>query len=116
MDDKLKYVDIEPRAREELEAAFASEDEHTVCNAMYSAAQHEPDWRWTQGKLLEFLSHRSLLLRSTAINALGELVLFRGYVDVEIVLPEVQKLAGDPALAPFVDEYLESLKSRIAIQ
>jgi hypothetical protein len=71
MEKKLKYVEIEPRSRGDLEEAFASDDEDTVCNAMYSAAQHEPDWRWTQGKLLSFLNHKSLLLRSIAINALG---------------------------------------------
>ena len=82
---------------------------------MYSAAQYEQDWRWAQGELIKFLSHESLLVRSTAINALGELVLFRGHIDLEVVLPEIHKLQNDPALAPFVQEYLEDLKSRVTI-
>ena len=114
-DDKPKYVEIEPRSREELEAAFACEDENTVCEAMYSAAQHEPDWRWTQSKLLEFLNHKSLLLRSVALMALGELALFRGQVDIEVVLPRVHKLAEEPALAPFVEDCIEDIKRTITI-
>lgn len=115
MEEKLQYARIEPRSREDLEAALASDDENAVCNAMYSAAQHEPDWRWAQGKLVELLRHASLLVRSTAINALGELLLFRGHVDAELVLPEIYRASKEPALAPFVREYLEDLKSRITI-
>ncbi len=113
--NKLKYDEIKPCSREDLEAAFAGDDEKTICSAMYSAAQHEPDWRWAQGELVKFLGHESLLIRSTAINALGELVLFRGQVDLEVVLPEIHKLENDPALAPFVRDYLEDLKSRVTI-
>jgi hypothetical protein len=115
VDEKLRYVEIHPRSRKELEETFAGGDENAICNAMYSAAQHEPDWRWTQAELVKFLRHGSLLIRSTAINALGELVLFRGLIDLEVVLPEIHKLQNDPALAPFVFDYLESLKSRVTI-
>jgi hypothetical protein len=115
MEEKPQYVRIKPRSREDLEAALASDDENTLCDAMYSAAQHEPDWRWAQGKLVEFLGHKSLLVRSTAINALGELLLFRGHIDVELVLPEIQKASKEAALAPFVKEYLEDLKNRTTI-
>ncbi len=113
MDEKPRYVEIQPSSHKELEEAFASDDENAICNAMYSAAQHEPDWRWTQAELVKFLRHQSLLLRSTAISALGELVLFRGHIDLEVVLPEIHKLEDDPALAPFVKDYLEDLKSRV---
>ena len=115
MDEKPKYVEIEPRSREELETAFACEDENVVCSAMYSAAQHEPDWRWTQAKLLGFLNHKSLLLRSAALIALGELALFRGQIDVGLVLPQVHKLAEEPALAPFVEDCISDIKRAITI-
>ena len=115
MDEKPKYVEIEPRSREELEEAFASNDEIAVCDAMYSAAQYEPDWRWTQSKLLQFLTHKSIGIRTAALIAPGELALFQGHVDVEIVLPEVYKLASDPALAPYVEECVADIKSRITI-
>ena len=115
MEDKPRYVEIEPRSRKDLELDFASDDENTVCIAMYSAAQYDPDWRWTQGKLLEFLNHHSLGIRSAALIALGELALFQGQIDVEVVLPEVHKLANEPALAPYVEECLEDIKSRTTI-
>jgi hypothetical protein len=113
--EKPKYVAIQPSSRRELEIAFASHDENAICNAMYSAAQHEADWRWAQAELVKFLGHHSVLIRSTAVNALAELVLFRGHIDLEVVLPEIHKLENDPALAPFVKQYLEDLRSRVAI-
>jgi hypothetical protein len=116
MDDKPKYEEIAPRSRGELEAAFASDHENTICNAIYSAAQHDSDWRWAQGELVKLLGHKSLLIRSAAINGLGELVLFRGHVDLELVLPEIEKLRNESVLVPFVKEYLESLGSRITTQ
>jgi hypothetical protein len=115
MDDNLKYEEIKPLPRQGLEAAFCSHDEDAICNAMYSAAQHEPDWRWAQGKFLEFLNHKSLLIRSTALNAIGELVLFRGQIDVELVLPAIHQLANDPDLAPFVEQCLEDIRTRITV-
>jgi hypothetical protein len=116
VDEKPKYAEIRPCSRKKLEEIFAGDDEDSICNAMYSAAQHEPDWRWTQAELIKFLGHESLLIRSTAVNALGELVLFRGHIDLEVVLPEIHKLDNDPALAPFVKAYLEDLKGRVTIQ
>jgi hypothetical protein len=115
MSGKREYVEIKPRSREELKATFAGDDEQAICDAMYSAAQHDPDWRWAQGELVRFLSHKSLLIRSTAVEALGEIVFFRGHVDIEAVLPEIHKLGNDPALATYVRKYLEGLKSRITV-
>jgi len=99
-----KHVEISRREREELEAAFGNDDPNVVCNALYSAAQHETDWRWSQDQWLKMLSHESPLVRSTALIALGEIALFRGHLDLERVLPEMSRLANDPALGPFVEE------------
>jgi hypothetical protein len=109
--EKPKYVEIQPRTRRELEQALASDDPNAVCNALYSAAQHESDWRWSQTQCLMMLKHESLLVRSTAIIALGEIALFRGELDRDVVLPELKRLVGDPALGPFVEDVLVDLDS-----
>ncbi len=113
---KYVYVEIPPRAREELESAFKSNDPNDVCNALYSAAQHEVDWRWSQGQCLKMLNHESLLVRSAALVALGEIAVFRGQLDLEAVLPEVQRFANDPALGPFVEDFFVSIKSSKLLQ
>jgi hypothetical protein len=116
LSEKPKYVEIPPREREELEAAFKSNDPNVVCNALYSAAQHEADWRWSQGHCLKMLNHESLLVRSSALIALGEIALFRGHLDLETVLPEMQRFANDPALAPFVEDALDNIRASNLLQ
>lgn len=109
--EKPKYVEIQPRTRRELEQALASDDANTVCNALYSAAQHESDWRWSQTQCLMMLKHESPLVRSTAVIALGEIAHFRGALDRDVVLPELRRLASDSALGPYVEDVLDELDS-----
>jgi hypothetical protein len=108
--EKPKYVEIAPRRRDELEAELESNDPNVVCDALFSAAQHEADWRWSQTQCLRMLKHNSPLVRSNALIALGEIALFRGHLDLEIVLPEIQQFAGDPALGPFVEDALDNIR------
>jgi hypothetical protein len=54
--------------------------------------------------------HESLLVRSTALIALGEIALFRGHLDLETVLPEIHRVASDPALAPFAEDALDNIR------
>jgi len=112
----LKYVEIQPREREDLESAFKSDDENAVCSALYSAAQHEVDWRWSQQQCLKMLHHESLLVRSAALIALGEIALFRGRLDLESVLPEIHRVAADPALAPFAEDALDDIRAAKLLQ
>lgn len=111
MSEKPKYVEIKPRTRRELEQDLASHDPNAVCNALYSAAQHESDWRWSQEQCLMMLKHKSPLVRSTAIIALGEIAFFRGELDRDLVIPELKRLASDPSLRPYAEEVLDDLNS-----
>ena len=106
-----QYEEIQPRSRIRLEEDFASGDPTVISEALYSAAQHEPEWRWTQARCLEMLRHESLLVRSSSLIALGEIALFRGELDVETVVLEMQKLSKDPALAPYVEDALDNIRA-----
>ena len=111
MTDKPKYVEIQPRRRDELETKLESSDPNAICDALYSAAQHEEDWRWSQMQCLKMLNHASSLVRSTALIALGEIALFRGHLDLETVLPQIRQFADDPALGPYVEDALDNIRA-----
>lgn len=98
--DKPKYVETKPQSRTKLEKSFASGDPEIICKALYSAAQHEEDWRWSQVQCLGMLNHESLLVRSAALIALGEIALFRGNLDLDVVLPEMNWFENDLLLDP----------------
>ena len=111
MSEKPKYVEIKSRSRVELEVSLRSDDPNTICNALYSAAQHEPDWRWSQTQCLKMLRHESPLVRSTALIALSEVALFRGHLDSDIVVPEILRFADDPVLGPYVEHALDNIRA-----
>ncbi|HWY58862.1 MAG TPA: hypothetical protein VNZ03_30650 [Terriglobales bacterium] len=111
MSDKPKYVEIKARTRVELEKSFASGDPNVVCEALYSAAQHEQDWRWSQTQCLKMLNHESLLVRSSALITLGEIALFRGNLDLDVVLPEMKRFETDHALGPLVEDALDNIRA-----
>ena len=115
MGERFRYEEIRPHTREELAAAFGGNDEDRICEAMYSAAQHETDWRWSQTELLRLLTHKSLRVRSAALGALGEVAIFQRNLDLEVVLPEIYKLADDPALAGLVEDCLNDIKQYIGV-
>lgn len=110
MSDKPKYVEITPQSRTELEKSFTSDDPNIICNALYSAAQHDADWKWSQTQCLRMLNHASLLVRSSALIALGEIALFRGNLDLDVVVPEMKRFENDPALGAFVEEALDNIR------
>ena len=116
MSEKLKYEEIQARDRDDLETAFKSHDANVICEALYSAAQHEADWRWSQEWCLKMLDHQSLLVRSAALIALGEIALFRGHLDLETVLPEIHRVASDPALAPFAEDAMDNIRAAKLLQ
>jgi hypothetical protein len=108
--DKPKYAETKPQPRAELEESFASEDANIISEALFSAAQHEPDWRRSQAQCLRMLSHESVFVPSAALMALSEIALFRGQLDLDLVLPEMKRLESDPDLGPFVGDALDNIR------
>ena len=107
---KLKYVEIKPRSKTQLLAEFASGDVNIICDALFSAAQHEPDWRWSQAQCLAMLKHDSLTVRSCAVIAISEIAIFRGEIDLDVVVPELERLLNDEALRPFAEDALKDIR------
>jgi hypothetical protein len=57
LSERLKYVEIVPRTRAELEQRFERSDPNVVCDALYTVAQHDSDWCWSQDQCLKMLQH-----------------------------------------------------------
>ena len=45
-----------------------------------------------------------------ALIALGEIALFRGNLDLDVVLPEMKRFENDAALGPFVEDALDNIR------
>jgi hypothetical protein len=57
------------------------------------------------------LQHDSELVRSAALIALGEIAIFRGQLDVDVVLPKMLQFKSDPALGSFAQDAMDDRES-----
>jgi hypothetical protein len=111
MDERDEYEVVRPRKRVELGLDLESDRPNVICDALFSAAQHKSDWRWSQQQCLRMLGHESTQVRSCALIALGEIAQFQGQLDLAIVLPEMQRFASDPVLGPNVEDAMLSIRA-----
>lgn len=110
---ELKYEEVYPQSRGELEAAFTSDNPAELRAALYSAAKYECDWRWTQAQGLKFLIHADSSVRWAAALSLGYIALYRRNLDLDKVLPALHeakaKTGEDPHVASAIQDALEMI-------
>jgi hypothetical protein len=105
-----------PRDRATLEYSLASKDPNEIANALYSATRHDPDWKWVQGYCLTFLDSAYAQVRWVAATCLGDLATIHRRMDLDLVLPALQKAARDPLTAYAAEESLSNIKHFIKTQ
>ena len=105
----MEYHEIFPIDRCDLERMFESGNEHAIVEALLSAAYYDPDWRWVQGLCLRFLDHSDRNVRWNAATCLGHLARIHRDLDLELVLPKLQELKGDPLVASSVEDALDDI-------
>ncbi len=106
----MRYHEVQPMSREDEQAAFATEDADRVIDALLSAAYHDPDWRWVQGQCLRFARHRDAAIRRVAVICLGHLARIHRRLDTAAVLPVLDELTHDPAVAGQVEAALDDIR------
>ena len=102
--------------RLELKALIESGNESAIIEALLSAAYYDPDWRWVQGVCLRFLHHTDVGARSNAATCLGHIARIHKNLDLDLVLPKLLALRGDPAIRPRVDDALEDIRFFMRVQ
>ena len=102
--------------RRELEALIESGNDEAIIDALLSAAYYDPDWRWAQGVSLRFLDHATLGVRSNAATCLGHIARIHKKMDLDLVLPKLLAMQGDPAIRPWIEEALEDIRFFLGVQ
>jgi hypothetical protein len=113
---ELKYEQVHWQSRAQLEKSLASGDSEQIRSALYSAAWHEENWRWTQENCLKFIRHDDPLVRWAAVLSLGYIAQFRKKLDLDKVLPALHDVRPDPAIRSIVDDALEMIALNIKLQ
>ena len=58
----------------------------------------------------DFATNQVLGIRSLARAALEEIAVFRGNLELDVVLPEMKRFEDDPALGSFVEDALDNIR------
>jgi hypothetical protein len=108
--DGRKYVQAKQRTREQTEKMLLSADAEQIREALWSATYYDPDWRWVQGQCLFFLTHTDLWVRRNAATCLGLLAVFHNKLDVEVVIPALERAAQEAEVKPFAEDSLADIR------
>jgi len=109
----MRYKEAEPISRREAEVAFSSGSPERISDALVSAAFFDPDWRWVQDICIQYANHSDLQISGMAVTCFGHLARIHGNLEMERVLPILQKLRKDPKLAGKVDDALDDINMYI---
>ena len=110
---ELKYKGFDWQSRQDLvEKALSSNDAQQICDALYSAAQYESDWEWSQEQCLKFLNHKEEVRWAAALS-FGFIALYHRTLDLTKVLPALHAAKNDEQLAPHIEDSLAMIRQYI---
>jgi len=92
----LKYNEVTEMSPTQIESELATRIPHRVINAVLSASMFERDLDWAQDIAIGHADEDNPAeVRAIAIQALGHIARIYGAVDVERVLPVLEKALAD---------------------
>jgi hypothetical protein len=106
---KREYQPIKPMSRLGATKALASSDPEQVSSALLSLAIHDSDWQWVQEVCLSALGHESYEVHATAALCVSHLARLHHYLDLDRVLPALDRLKTDARLSGRVEDVLDDL-------
>ena len=105
----MKYEDLPPISREELEDSVAFGSEEVASRALLRMALNESDWLWTEEKCLAALEDLRPHVKAAAITSLGHLARIHGIVNRERVVPVLKSLQSDPEVGGIAEDALDDI-------
>lgn len=100
----MRYRALDPISRHDAEEALSSPSSATVCYALARVVHHDPDWRWLQDKCIQLTSHPDIDVVGLAITSFGDIARIHGNLDLQTVLPLLDKLHHNAELAGRVED------------
>src|SRR5438034_132702 len=110
MTEPMRYESPQPISKQAATAVFDRGVPIEVSKALIGLALNEPDWRWVQEVALGYLQGPDEALRMTAATALGHLARLHGTLDLDRVVPAVQRLLADPATEGRATDALDDIE------
>jgi hypothetical protein len=105
--NKRKYSGIVSRRK--FEAALASSNPYAIVDALDSAVLLGSDWRWVQQWALLLLEHPNTDVQRTAVTALGRVAQIHHSLDLDIVIPILERKQTDSKIGGSVKGVLAEI-------
>jgi hypothetical protein len=107
---RRKYVTPDRLSRKVALAKLAGTDPNARMDGILSLALYDPDWKFVQDLCLELLHDSDVAVVATAILALGHLGRIHGHLELDRVVPELDALKSNDALAGRVSDTLDDIE------
>ncbi|GAF51523.1 hypothetical protein [Rhodococcus wratislaviensis] len=104
------YDELQPISRHETERLLASDDPEAVCRALVSAALFEEDWQWVESVCVRMANDPRPSVRGCAVTGLGHLARIHGVLDLDVVVPLLERLVADPKIGGRAEDALGDIR------
>lgn len=105
----MKFEQIKPISKVNAELVFKSGVDNDIVEVLIRLAYHHNDWRWVQSKCLHYVENDNDSLKQTAILCLGHLARIHKQLDIEIVMPIVDRLKSQSNLQGRIEDFLDDV-------
>ena len=105
----MRFATPERLPREVALAQLESADSVARMDALLSLALYDPDWELAQDRCLALLGDHDRNVVATAILGLAHVARLHRRLDLERVLPELERLRSEPALLGRVEDAIDDI-------
>lgn len=91
----MRYKAIEPRSKDEIEAAISHNDPNELIYAVLSAALYADDPDWAQGICVRLAEHEHFNVRGNAVLGFGHLARIHRQLNEDLVKPLIEAALAD---------------------
>jgi hypothetical protein len=105
-----RYEPIPEMTRAEALGMLDGTDGLSRSKALLSLALYDPDWRWVQNLSLKLLDDPDSGLKGTAALALAHLARIHRALDLDVVLPALERLKSDRNIGGRVEDALSDIQ------
>jgi len=108
-----KYEEMPPISHAAAEKALKSKNNSDIIRALIRLAMNDSEWRWVQKRCLPFLRHTDPWVRGAAATSLGHLARIHRRLDMDVVIPELERLAIDPEMGGKARDAMDDIRNYI---
>ena len=105
----MKLEQLHPRPRTEIVRDLESDDRDTIVRALLAAALHDSDRRFLEDQIVRFLQHGDPWVRGAAAIGAGHVARLHRTIDVERVVPLIERLLAHPETLGKAEDALEDI-------